>query len=94
MTSTGLTTDTASCKVIKKRVFYDRGGDHLPSMWFDLQRGLPNRDREHQRQDRPDRHDVQERRCGVRDPDQIPPYLIGPCLMKECCFQHQAAGRG
>jgi 2-dehydropantoate 2-reductase len=170
MTGTGLTTNTASCKAIKKRVFYktilnsalnalcasvgitmrdamtlghtrslasllireglsvaaavgyyygensldeslkylDRGGNHLPSMWLDLQRGLPteieyingkiaqigmmfkNVD-----------VDVnifftsmiitQEIKNGVRQRTEIPPYLAGPCLMKECCFQQPPA---
>jgi 2-dehydropantoate 2-reductase len=173
MTGVALTTETATCKAIKKRSFYktilnsalnalcasvgitmrqamtmshtrslasllvreglsvaaavgyyygedslnealkylDRGGDHLPSMWFDLQRGLPteidfmngniaqigmmfkNVD-----------VDVNlfftsmiithEIKSGVRTPDQIPPYLAGPCLMKECCFQQRAAQQG
>jgi len=88
--------------------YLDRGGDHLPSMWLDLQRGLPteieyingkiaqigmmfkNID-----------VDVnifftsmiitQEIKNGVRQPDQIPPYLVGPCLMRECCFQQPAS---
>lgn len=170
MSGTGLTTNTTSCKAIKKRVFYktilnsalnalcasvgitmrdamtlghtrslasllireglsvaaavgyyygensldeslkylDRGGNHLPSMWLDLQRGLPteieyingkiaqigmmfkNVD-----------VDVnvfftsmiitQEIKNGVRQRDQIPPYLAGPCLMRECCFQQQVS---
>jgi ketopantoate reductase len=173
MTASGLTTETASCEALKKRVFYktilnsalnalcasvgitmrdamtlghtrslasllireglsvaaavgyyygensleeslkylDRGGNHLPSMWLDLQRGLPteieyingkiaqigmmfkNVD-----------VDVnlfftsmiitQEIKAGVRQPDQVPPYLSGPCLMKECCFQRQAGQPG
>lgn len=91
--------------------YLDRGGDHLPSMWLDLQRGLPteieyingkiaqigmmfkNVD-----------VDVnvfftsmiitQEIKSGVRRPEQIPPYLVGPCLLRECCFQQQAASAG
>jgi 2-dehydropantoate 2-reductase len=88
--------------------YLDRGGDHLPSMWLDLHRGLPteieyingkiaqiglmfkNVD-----------VDVnvfftsmiitQEIKTGVRRPDQIPPYLVGPCLMGECRYQQQAS---
>ena len=44
--------------------YLEGGGDHYPSMWFDLKESSADRDRVHQRQDRQDRPHVSGRRRG------------------------------
>jgi ketopantoate reductase len=91
--------------------YLDRGGDHLPSMWYDLQGGLPTeieyingKIAEIGMMFKNVDVDVnlfftsmivtQEIKAGVRPVDQVPPYLAGPCLLKECCLRPQPAPQG